>query len=105
MTEGMILIDVALTTTTADRAALVELLRETVAGSVLEPGCLIYRATGSLDDPSAFNIVELWESEAAYLDHCRGAPLAQFREKLPACGKILSIERRIGSLQSYERKA
>ncbi|ALR21845.1 putative quinol monooxygenase [Sphingobium baderi] len=105
MAEDMILIDVALTTTEANRGALVSLLGQTVAGSEAEPGCATYRATVALDDPLKFHILELWESESAYLAHCKGAPLARFLEQLPGCGTIVSINRRTGPFQPYEKKA
>lgn len=101
MADGMILIDVALKTTEEQRSALATLLRDTVAGSTAEAGCLTYRATVALDDPLQFHLVELWESEVAYDAHRQGAPLAHFLEALPNCGRILSIERRVGPLAPY----
>ncbi len=101
MADEMIAIDVALSTTAADREALLGLLRETVAASRAEPGCLTYRASVALGDLLQLYILELWDSEAAYLAHREGAALARFIERLPGCGRIVSIERRAGVLHPY----
>lgn len=97
----MILIDVALTTSEAHRTAFLNLLRDTVTGSLEEEGCVTYRATIALDDPLRFHLLELWENELAYLAHSKGAVLARFLQQLPDCGRILSIERREGAIAPY----
>jgi quinol monooxygenase YgiN len=97
----MILIDVTLATSEPQRTSLVALLRETATGSLAEEGCLVYRATSSLDDPLQFHLVELWETEKAYQDHREGQPFARFLERLPDAGRIVAVERRAGSLAPY----
>ena len=99
--DGMILIDVALTTNEAHRTAFLDLLRDTVTGSLEEEGCVTYRATVALDDPLRFHLLELWEDEPAYLAHSKGPILARFLRQLPNCGNVLSIERRQGALAPY----
>ncbi|WP_404476567.1 putative quinol monooxygenase [Novosphingobium sp. BL-52-GroH] len=97
----MILIEVVLATGEAERAAFVGLLRDTVAGSLAEEGCLAYRATGSLDDPLVFHLLEIWESEQAYLAHRQGETFARFLERLPQTGRVIAIERRAGTMEAY----
>ncbi len=97
----VILIDVALAMSEVHRPTFLNLLFDTVAGSLSEDGCVTYRATVALDDPLKFHLLELWENEAAYLAHCKGETLERFLKQLPDCGHILSIERRAGSLVPY----
>lgn len=97
----MILFDVTLATSEEQRPALVDLLRRTMAASQAEPGCLVYRFTVDLDDPLRFHLVELWESEAAFMGHAAGEALRGFIAGLPACGKIVTVTPRKGTLAPY----
>ncbi|MDB5687355.1 MAG: hypothetical protein JWR77_1944 [Rhizorhabdus sp.] len=97
----MIFLDVQLATTEENRAAFKALLAETMAGSQAEPGCLIYRFTADLENPSLFYLSELWESEGALMDHARGAPFKNFLATLPSCGSVLKSVARSGDLNPY----
>jgi len=97
----MIFLDVTLEAHDGSSDQLTALLRETMQASCAEPGCLIYRFSADLDDQSRFHLIELWETEADFLAHSSGKPLARFRAELPACGKVASLVRRQGDLVPY----
>lgn len=105
MIEGMIVIDVTLSTTARRKSGFVSLLRDMVAASLAEPGCLTYRPAIALDDELSFHLLEIWESEAAYAAHREGSAMRRFRDGLPACGEIVSIVRRAGPLHPYDPAA
>jgi len=97
----MILFDVTVTAAEGKREALRQLFAETMAGSNAEPGCLIYRFTADLDDPDRYYLIELWEDEAAFQGHVRGAAFRRFIAEIPALGTVVSSAARAGPLEPY----
>ncbi|MEI9984732.1 MAG: putative quinol monooxygenase [Aliidongia sp.] len=97
----MILFDVILRANSEQREGLVQLLRKTMAASRAEPGCLIYRFTGDLDDPLRFHLIELWATEADLMAHAAGPAFRSFLAELPGLGALLGSTARQGSLEPY----
>lgn len=62
----------ALATLLAEQSAVV--LKE-------EPGCLVYRAHRSEQDPDLFLFYEMYESDAAFEAHRSSAHIARYRER------------------------
>ena len=100
----MILIDVELSTTAAQRDDLIALLDNTMRASRTEPGCLIYRFSADLTDPLTFYLVELWQDEAALTTHFQGEAFSVFAAQIAAVGRVESSKARNGDLQPYEIK-
>jgi len=100
----MILFDVTLETSQEQRPAMLDLLRRTMKASQAEPGCLVYRFAADLDDPLRFHLVELWESEEAFMGHAGGDALRGFIADLPACGKLVASTARKGDLAPFTYK-
>lgn len=98
----MILIDVKLSTTAAQRDAFIALLTATMQGSQEEPGCVIYRFTADLSDPHTFFLIELWQDEAALAAHFKGAAFMNFVAKIGELGRVDSSVSRSGDLQPYQ---
>lgn len=48
-----------------------------------EPGCIDYRFSSDLADPTVFLIFEEWESEEALAKHFRTEHLQAFRAEMP----------------------
>ena len=82
-----------------DEGAVAEALRDTVAPSREEPGCLSILAFRSIRDPRLFYIHSRWEDEAAF-DHHAGLPhTVRFVERVqPLIDHPLDVNRaeRIG---------
>jgi quinol monooxygenase YgiN len=98
----MILIEVELETTEAQKEDFLALLRATMAASRAEPGCVTYRFTADLDDPLRFYLIELWETEADLQNHFRGEGFRNFIAQMPQLGTVLSSVPRSGPLEPYK---
>lgn len=105
MPPHAVILEVAFATTPGCRDAFLTALRDVVAGSRAEAGWVTYHATADLDDPLAFHLLEIWESEAAYLAHRDGTALARFRDVLPVCGQVTRMVRNKAMLTAYEPPA
>jgi quinol monooxygenase YgiN len=97
----MVLIEVGLIATVAQRDPLVSLLTQAMTGAQAEAGCLIYRFSVDLGNPLTFHLIELWQDEATLVAHLRGPHFANFMAHLPAVGRVTSSIARIGDLQPY----
>ena len=62
------------------REALLALVEPTRA----EPGCLRYELLQSLDDPTEFTFVEMFESDAAFALHAAAPYIARLQPRLKA---------------------
>jgi quinol monooxygenase YgiN len=103
MTDGTVIIDVTFRATPARKADFLASLNDLMTAVLAEPGCVTFRPTAALDDPLTFHLLEIWQDEAAYFAHRKGAPLVRFKAALPSCGQVTAMDRRIGPLQPYEQ--
>jgi quinol monooxygenase YgiN len=100
----MILFDVVLEAGDGARDRFVALLDRTMSASQHEEGCLIYRFTCDLSEPSRFYLIELWQDEAALIAHAKGEAFRGFLADLPSCGRVVSSTARTGALDPYTFK-
>lgn len=61
----------------ADRAALLDLMRDLVTESRKEPGCIRYDFVEDLSNPLYFTVVETWKSQQAIDEHNATAHFAK----------------------------
>jgi quinol monooxygenase YgiN len=64
------------------REALRELMRETEARVVQEPGCLLYRFAANITDPDEYVNVQEWASEEAFAAHQRSPAFRDYQREL-----------------------
>jgi autoinducer 2-degrading protein len=57
------------------------LVEQAAAVRAAEPGCLVYRPHRSAKDPDVFLFYEMYQDDAAFEAHRKGAHLAAFRER------------------------
>ena len=65
------------------RAEAAEAARKMVRATRSEPGCKSYGFYSHLDDPNAFLIFEVWESETALEQHFQSPHMAEFNAAIP----------------------
>ena len=99
----MIVYDVVLAVIEHQRDRFVDLLNQTMTSCRGEPGCLLYRFSVDLDDPTRFYLSEWCEDETALQAHVAAAPFREFVAALPELGRIVSSTARQGSLTPYKR--
>ncbi|HEY8446708.1 MAG TPA: putative quinol monooxygenase [Thermomicrobiales bacterium] len=68
----------------ADRVA--ELVKEMIPHSRSEPGCRVYVANRSVEDPRRFLLYEQYDNEAAFQEHVKSAAFQEI-----VLGKILPL--------------
>jgi quinol monooxygenase YgiN len=51
------------------RQAAIEAMREAMAHTRAEPGCILYTFSADLDDPDRFHLAEVFASREAFEDH------------------------------------
>jgi len=66
----------------ARRDELRALLRETVAETVGEPGCVLYTFAQAVDDADTWLSVQEWRDEAAMDGHVRGDAFARYQRRV-----------------------
>jgi quinol monooxygenase YgiN len=81
---------------------LLPVMREAVAATITEAGCLVYRFTADLTSPTLFYMSELWESEAALKAHLQAPSFLNAIGTLMAHAKILNFVTRQGELVHYD---
>lgn len=65
------------------RAEAEQAARKMVSATREEPGCKSYGFYAHLDDPDAFLIFEVWESETALERHYQTPHMAEFNAAIP----------------------
>jgi quinol monooxygenase YgiN len=81
---------------------LVPMMREVMAATVLEDGCLVYRFTADLTSPNLIHISELWESEAALNAHMAAPAFQKVIGTLLKHANIVNFATRQGELGHYD---
>ena len=98
----MIHVDAALEISEESQKILLPMMREAMAETVLEEGCLVYRFTADLFSPTLFYMSELWETEAALKAHMQAPSFLKVIGTLLAQVKILNFTSRQGDLAPYD---
>jgi quinol monooxygenase YgiN len=98
----MIYVDGTLEISEESQKILLPLMREAMAATVLEDGCLVYRLTADISSPTVFYMSELWESEAALKAHMQAPSFLNAIGILLAHAKILNFSSRQGDLAPYD---
>ncbi len=65
------------------RDELVQALRENMAASLRERGCVGYELAQAVDDPDALTTIEVWRDEAALAEHMRTPHVAALLATVP----------------------
>ncbi len=65
------------------RAEAAQAALEMVKATLAEPGCKSYGFYADLEDPNTFLIFEVWESEAALMQHFATPHMATFNARIP----------------------
>jgi len=78
------------------------LMREAMAATVQEPGCLVYRFTADITSPNLVYMSELWESEAALKAHMQAPSFLNVIGILLQHVKLLNFATRQGDLVPYD---
>ena len=72
-----------------DRDALIEAAEHMMQSSREEPGCLAYKITADLSDPSQFHIFEKWQDQAALDAHFQTPHMTAFQDVI--AGKVTQM--------------
>lgn len=78
----MIIIGGTIQFSTDDREALFEKIRQMMADSQAEDGCLAYEFSPDISKPDILHLYEVWESAEALDAHGQSSHMAAFREKV-----------------------
>jgi quinol monooxygenase YgiN len=81
---------------------LLPIMREAMAATVQEEGCLVFRFTADIAAPDLFHMSELWESEAALKTHMQAPSFTNAIGALLQHAKILNLVARQGELAPYD---
>lgn len=65
------------------RAEAAQAALKMVKATLAEPGCKTYGFYAELEDPNTFLIFEVWESEAALMQHFQTPHMAEFNAAAP----------------------
>ncbi len=98
----MIHVDATLEISDESLQILRPLMRDAMAATVLEPGCLVFRFTRDLTSPNLFYMSELWESEAALKAHMQAPSFLNVIGILLQNVKLVSFNTRQGELVHYD---
>ncbi|CAH1660261.1 putative quinol monooxygenase [Chelatococcus asaccharovorans] len=96
----MIVIHARFAVAPAAHAAFTSAMAQAATLARAEPGCVAYQFSVDLDDPGAFFLLELWESEAALEAHMQTPHLRDF---LRLVRRVAAITSRVyeGPLRRY----
>jgi len=98
----MIHVDATVEISEESQKILLPMMREAMAATVLEDGCLVFRFTADLSSPTLFYMSELWESEGALQAHMQRQSFQSVIGTLMAQAKVLNMVTREGELAPYE---
>lgn len=76
-------------------------IREAMAATAAEDGCIVYRFTHDIDDPCLLHVTELWESEETLFTHFAGDALKIVMRVLPRM-EVLGIKARKGDMVMFD---
>lgn len=98
----MIHVDATLEINEESQKILLPMMREAMAVTALEDGCLVFRFTADLSSRSLFYMSELWASESALQAHMQAQSFLGVIGTLMAHAKILNMVTRQGELAPYD---
>lgn len=78
-----------------------ELARRTAAATRQEEGCILYRFSNDVDQPTRFVLTELWAGEEELKAHFAGEAFQSFFTDLPSGGSFISSRAWEGPLSPY----
>jgi quinol monooxygenase YgiN len=90
----MVVIAGTITLDPARRDQAIAAVRELMAATRREAGCIAYVFSGSFEDPGCFHLFEEWESQAALDLHFKAPHMAKFQAQVPQLGlRGMQVER------------
>jgi len=98
---AVIVIEVIFEAIADARDEFIDLVHRTMAASQQEQGCVLYRFTADLENPSQLILTELWENEDALRAHFGGNAFKSFFAELPSRGRFVSYRAWQGPLVPY----